>query len=277
MADNSKPLIVEDVTINAHCSGEQWTLLDFDRLAYLVAVIALGQAQHVAVVLAGLDPESPVLGLAELKAQANKVLTVAGTDPWQRDAFIFEAISWIAAQQTAGPGDFMRDPHIKSTTQGLDGLLIHVENGAIARSTIFEDKCSGEPKKIFAAQVMKSFREYHLAKRSGELLASAGELLRQANLPAIAVPKAAAAILDLKKRRYRASLAVTPDVNSEVARASVFTGYEKLAGLTADQRLGAVFQIPDNKLRPWFAALATAARAHVDAQTETTMARSTNV
>lgn len=103
MADNSKPLIVEDVPINAHCSGEQWTLLDFDRLAYLVAVIALGQAQHVAVVLAGLDPGSPVLGLAELKAQANKVLTVAGTDPWQRDGFIFEAISWIAAQQNFHP------------------------------------------------------------------------------------------------------------------------------------------------------------------------------
>lgn len=277
MADNSKPLIVEGVAINAHCSGEQWTLLDFDRLAYLIAVIALGQAQHVAVVLAGLDPESPVLGLEELKTQAKKVLTVAKTKPWQRDGFVFEAISWIAAQQTAGPGDFMRDPHIKSTTQGLDGLLIHVENGAIARSTIFEDKCSGEPKKIFAAQVMKSFRDYHLAKRSGELLAAAGELLRQANLPRVAVPKAAAAILDLKKRRYRASLAVTPDINSEVARASVFAGYENLAGLNADQRLGAVFQVPADDLRPWFEALATAARAHVDAQTETTICEPTDV
>lgn len=277
MADNSKPLIVEDVAINGHCSGEQWTLLDFDRLAYLVAVIALGQAQHVAVVLAGLDPESPVLGLAELKTQAKKVLTVTKTKPWQRDGFIFEAISWIAAQQTAGPGDFMRDPHIKSTTQGLDGLLIHVENGAIAQSTIFEDKCSGDPKKIFAAQVMKSFRDYHLAKRSGELLAAAGELLRQADLPAAAVPRAASAILDLSRRRYRASLAVTPDVNSEAARASVFTGYETLAGLTADQRLGAVFRIPVSELRPWFDSLATTARAHVDAQTTTTMAEPSHV
>lgn len=277
MSGSSKPLIVEDVSINSHCSGEQWTLLDFDRLAYLIAVIALGQAQHVALVLAGLDPGSPVLGLAELKVQARKVLTVGKTKPWQRDGFIFEAISWIAAQQTAGPGDFMRDPHIKSTTQGLDGLLIHVENGAIAQSTIFEDKCSSDPKKIFAGQVMKSFQDYHLAKRSGELLAAAGELLRQANLPALAVPKAAAAILDLKKRRYRASLAVTPDVNSDVARASVFTGYEKLAGLTADQRLGAVFQIPVNELRPWFEALASAARLHVDAQTATTMDAAKNV
>jgi hypothetical protein len=77
MADASKPLILEDVVINGYCTSEQWTLLDFDQLAYLIAVIALGQAQHVAVVLAGLDPGSPVLGLAELKDQAKKVLTVA--------------------------------------------------------------------------------------------------------------------------------------------------------------------------------------------------------
>ncbi|WP_143754936.1 hypothetical protein [Caulobacter sp. BP25] len=277
MANASKPLILKDVVVNEHCTGEQWTLLDFDQLAYLIAVIALGQAQHVAIVLAGLNPGSPVLGLTELKDQAKKVLTVAKTKPWQRDGFIFEAISWIAAQQAAGPGDFMRDPHIKSTTQGLDGLLIHVEKGAIARSIIFEDKCSGDPKKIFAGQVMKSFRDYHAAKRSGELLAAAGELLRQADLPALAVPKAAAAILDLKKRRYRASLAVTPDVDSDVARAEIFTGYENLAGLTADQRLGAVFKIPDSELRPWFEALATAARSHVDAQTATAMDDLTDV
>lgn len=277
MDNTSKPLIIEDVAINGHCSGEQWTILDRDQLAYLIAVIALGQAQHVALVLAGLDPGNPVLGLTELKDQAKKVLTASKDSPWQRDGFIFEAISWIAAQQTAGPGDFMRDPHIKSTTQGLDGLLIRVEKGAIARSTIFEDKCSSDPKKIFASQVMTSFQDYHAAKRSGELLAAAGELLRQADLPALAIPKAAAAILDLKKRRYRASLAVPPDVDSDIARAAVFTGFEKLAGLTADQRLGAVFKIPVNQLRVWFEDLAATARSYVDAQTATTMDGLTNV
>lgn len=266
MAFSTAPLKIEDVAINSHCSGEQWSVVDFDTLAYLIAVIALGQAQHVAVVLAGLAPESPVLGLPELKAQANAVLTANSRYPWGRDGFMFEAISWIAAQQGASPGEYLRDPHIKSTTQGLDGLLIKVDDGKITQATVFEDKCSGDPKAIFAAQVMKSFKDYHLARRSGELLAAAGELLRQANLPNTAIPGAAAAILLLDRRKYRASLAVTPAVNSAAARADVFMGYETLSGLAASQRLGAVFQVPEGDLRPWFEKLATAARKHVDAQ-----------
>jgi hypothetical protein len=267
MAVVTTPLKIEAVVVNDDCSGEQWSVLDFDTLAYLIAVIALGQAQHVAVVLAGLEPGSPVMGLPELKAQAKAVLTAKPTSPWGRDGFMFEAISWIAAQQGAGQGEFLRDPHIKSTTQGLDGLLIRVEAGKIAEATIFEDKCSSSPKIIFASQVMKSFKDYHQAKRSSELLAAAGELLRQASLPPTAIPGAAFAILDLTRRKYRASLVVTPDVNSAAARADVFTGYEKLDGLTPSQRLGAVFQVPQAKLRLWFEELATAARAHVDAQT----------
>lgn len=266
MAVSTPPLKIEDVAINSHCSGEQWSLLDFDTLAYLIAVIALGQAQHVAVVLAGLAPETPVMGLTELKTQANVVLSANSKYPWGRDGFMFEAISWIAAQQSAGPGEYLRDPHIKSTTQGLDGLLIRVAGGKITQATIFEDKCSGDPKSIFAGQVMKSFRDYHQARRSGELLAAAGELLRQASLPTTSIPGAAAAILLHSRRKYRASLAVTPAINSAAARADVFTGYETLSGITAPQRLGAVFQVPEDDLRPWFDKLATAARKFVDAQ-----------
>ena len=234
------PLIIESVEVSTHCQGEEWLVIDFDRLAYLIAIIALGQAHHAAMIVHSIDPTTAVLGAGELKAQASAILTVQGATPWIRDGFLFECISWIAAQQTAGPNDYLKDPHIKSTTQGLDGLLIRVVAGQIEQATIFEDKCSENPRGIFSGPVMKSFQDYHRRTRSAELLATTSELLRQAHLPPDRIITAAARILRIEHRRYRARLAVGPDVNDRNASTAVRLKSEQIQLVRGRCLLGSV-------------------------------------
>jgi hypothetical protein len=59
--------------------------------------------------------------------------------------------AWIAARQIAGPAVLLKDPHLKSTTQGIDGLMIELDPGTsqVTRATICEDKCSENPRKMF--------------------------------------------------------------------------------------------------------------------------------
>lgn len=152
----------------------------------------------------------------------------------------------------------MRDPHIKSTTQGIDGLMIELTSSAseVSCATIFEDKCSEDPRRIFRNDVMKAFIDHHQNFRGPDLVAAAAALIKESGMDGTAAVKAAARVLDLAYRRYRASLAVTADHDFEQARAALFKGYDKLSGVNAEQRLGATF-IVNGDLRGWFDTLAS--------------------
>lgn len=267
MAKKAKAAVfdIQTVEINVHCVGEQWKLVDFDQLAYLVALIAMGQAFHAANILRGLSGGLGVIVLSELKEQAKSNLTVPkGKRPWIRDGFLFECISWIAAQQQATKNDFALDPHLKATTQGLDGLILKVVSGKLKQATIIEDKCTKNPKSIFASQVMTAFRAYHNKKRSTELLAATSQLLKQANIAKKDIATVAGVVLTHQARRYRASLTAGNAISTPAARSDLFSGFETLAGIGKDQRLGAVFMVPTIFLRAWCAKLAAAARGQID-------------
>ena len=55
---------------------------------------------------------------------------------YHRDGLIFETISWAAAQQTTKGKALLRDPHIKSTNQGLDGLNFQLPCGIVVRVSV---------------------------------------------------------------------------------------------------------------------------------------------
>jgi hypothetical protein len=127
-------------------------------LARLVAIISLGQALHAAKIIRELQPASPALSHSSLIAAAKQQLQITGTTDqqrdasrWSRDGFLFEAISWIAARQSAGSRAYLKDPHLKSTTQGIDGLMVELDpdKPEVVRATIFEDKCSDHPRRKF--------------------------------------------------------------------------------------------------------------------------------
>jgi hypothetical protein len=178
----------------------------------------MGQAAHAARIIAELLPSQPVINDAALRDNAKHRLLISGnTDKqrnvsrYHRDGLIFEAISWTAAQQEASGKALVRDPHLSSTTQGLDGLMIELDKAgkAVTRATIFEDKCSENPDHTFNSKILPAFKVHHENRRAAELVATAAALITKTGLDGTESIRAAARVLDVRYRAYRASLALT--------------------------------------------------------------------
>lgn len=273
MSDTTLPLAAGECGIDDNCIGERWVASDIETLARLIAVIAMGQAAQASHILSQLLPAIPAFTTPELSAEAKIKLTVQeerqtpriGYPRWQRDGFIFEAISWIAARQVYGKTAYMKDPHVSATSQGLDGLMLELSDDKtlIDRTTVFEDKCSDDPVSTFKYKVIPAFRDRHDNKRSAEIIAAATALLGRAGINDGAAAKLAAAVTDRTKRRYRAAFAVTTALDSENGRKELFAGYNEISDIDQAQRLGACLVVPP-ELRDWFDQLAGLAIDYIE-------------
>ena len=267
------PLLIQAVPIDDHCTGDRWSAQDEAHLARLIAIIAMGQAAYAAHLLQQLLPAGPAFTDNDLRREAKVKLTVqkdgkkprTGYPQWQRDGFIFEVISWIAARQAHGMRVLLQDPHVSATSQGLDGLMIELadDKSRVVMTTVFEDKCTERPREMFLNKVIPAFLERHQNKRSAELVSSASVLLRIAGIDDASAARIAAAVMDRNQRRYRAAFALTKEHDSQENLQKLFEGYDALDGVSAMQRIGAGL-IVKGKLREWFDQLALRAIVYLD-------------
>ncbi|MCG9107191.1 hypothetical protein LH433_10590 [Laribacter hongkongensis] len=272
-ATTSQPLSTQTVLIDDQCIGERWNEHDGISLAKLIAIIAMGQAAYAAHILRELLPAAPAFSDADLRQEARVRMTVQddantpriGYPRWQRDGFIFEAISWIAARQVYGKNVLLKDPHISATSQGLDGLMIELapDKSKVLMTTIFEDKCTDNPRSTFLQKVIPAFLDRHKNTRAAELVATASVLLRMSGIDEGTAAKLAANVMDRTQRRYRAAFALPKDQDSQAERQKLFTDYDKLDGLSQDRRIGASL-IVEGKVRDWFDSLAKQAISYLD-------------
>jgi len=269
----SHPLLITEVPIDVHCIGSRWSAQDEDQLARLIAVIAMGQASYAAHLLKELLPIKAAFTHDDLQREAKIRLTVqesgdrsrTGYPQWQRDGFIFEAISWIAARQVHGNRALLKDPHVSATSQGVDGLMIELaaDKSKVVKTTVFEDKCTDNPRETFLQKVIPALLERHQNKRSAELVACASVLLRMAAIDEAAAAQMAAAVMDRSQRHYRAAFALTEEYDNQKALQKLFKDYDGLDGISAYQRVGASL-IVNGETRKWFEALACRAIAYLD-------------
>ena len=267
-------LTIETIPIDEHCTGARWLVQDKDQLAKLIATIIMGQASYAAHIIRELIPAHPLFSCEDLKKEASIKLTVQdkpqepriGYPRWQRDGLIFEVISWIAARQVSGANTYLKDPHISSTSQGIDGLMIILSDDGkeIISSTIFEDKCTDDPEYTFRNKVIPAFLDRHSNKRSAELIASASSLLKLSGLDDLASTIASQKILDKKCRRYRAAFALPNDFDSDEKRKQLFQGYNDIKDINADQRIGASLVLDSKVMRDWFDDLANRTIAYIE-------------
>src|SRR5258706_1333152 len=118
------PLNVPDFPALPECGGKQWSVLDEDQLATLVAVVLIGRAKHAESILRGTQQNITAVPDA-LKAQLrSQLVTSPGPLTYHRDGLLFEIISWIVACLTAGPNEFISTPHLTSTEQRLDTIKV---------------------------------------------------------------------------------------------------------------------------------------------------------
>lgn len=267
------PLQCQACDIDASCVGERWVSLNDDELAALIAIVAMGQATQASYVLKELIPAEPAFTFDELRGEAKIKLTVqdppgkprTGYPKWQRDGFVFEVISWIAAKITHGDQALLKNPHISATSQGLDGLMLKLNDGndAVESSTVFEDKCTNDPRNTFLAKVVPGFLDRHQNLRSAEIIDAAGALLRIAGLADKDAARLSAAVTEISKRKYRAAFSLPANYDTLAARQGLFANYDRIENITADQRIGASFITPTD-MRTWIAALAGKAVMYLD-------------
>ncbi len=265
------PLNTSCCAIDTDSIGEKWEVSDIQYLAKLVALVAMGQISQARYILAELIPAEAAFAFADLKNEAIIKLTVQekkrkvriGYPRWQRDGFIFETISWIAARQVHGKHCLMKDPHTSSTSQGLDGLMLELSpQKQIIRTTIFEDKCTDEPAETFRYKVIPAFQVRHSLKKSAEVIAAATSLLGMAGIDDATAAKLASSVTNKTTRRYRAAFALTTNDDSVDSRKKIFAGFNKIDQIKQEQRLGASLIVPPD-LRDWFDGIAEIAISYI--------------
>lgn len=250
-----------------HCVGERWEALDLDKLAELVAFIVKGQAVHAQSIITGLGNQDSIfpmeVELHELiKKECIEYLSVPKdkfgkekrcTQKWHRDGILFEAISWIVARQNAPAHALLRDPHVKATTQGLDGLMVVLDQESLfpVSTTIFEDKCTEDQRSTFKTKVLPCFQDFHNGVNARSLLESVSSLLRESPIRKTKISEVAIKALEKNVRGYRASLVIEAKDDNEIGRKAIFAGYEKVDSIPATSRVAATLVVPQD-LRKWF-------------------------
>lgn len=270
---NWAALEITGFPIDDDCVGSKWKVENEDQLARLIAIVVMGQAAQAAHIIDELLPAAPAFTNEALKKEAVIKFTVQevaqtprmGYPRIQRDGLIFEIISWIAAKQVSGEKCFLKDPHTSSTSQGLDGIMIELnEDGSeILKSTIFEDKCTDNPRDTFTQKVIPGFLDRHGNTRNAELIAAAATLIQLSGVSNVQAMSMVRKVIDNSSRQYRAGFALTQGFDTEEAQKALFKGYDKIKDINQEQRIGASL-IVDGKLRDWFDALATKIIAYIE-------------
>lgn len=224
----TKPAMAFDpIQAEGKWQGTDWTIIDENKLAELIARIAVGQHLHVMRVLKETDTTgySPT---QNAKDGAIALLTATDPDnPWQRDGWVFQAISWIAAhlQDTT---TVKSPPHMIPADKGFDGLHLRLDetNDNVILVIICEEKATDRPRGKIKGQVWPEFRKIESGQREHELVAETTTLLAQNSH--VDPERAVHEILWKQARAYRVSITVGDKENCDNGREALFEGYEEV-------------------------------------------------
>ncbi|WP_118856099.1 hypothetical protein [Sphingomonas mesophila] len=248
------------------CHGWSWVVTDEDVLAERVARIVLGQYRHVAKILQGAGLPGPIATEEQAKAAIEQLTLAEGEDPWQRDGWLFQAISWIAAQQ-APSGALTRAPHIRKSDKGFDGLQLQLsEDGtAITAVIVFEDKATDHPRDTIRDDVFPGIVALESGQRLNELTHEVSAMLDvRAHADAgFDVDTAIANTLWHDARRYRVSITIGDTHNAESARAKLFKGFDDSAPGAVERRRADTIYLPT--LRNWMSSFADRVIVQIEA------------
>jgi hypothetical protein len=260
------PLTLTPVDHDDLCHGWRWEIADEADLARKVAMVALGQYRHVAQILAGVD-KKPLPTRNDAAAAAIQRLTVPdGGDPWHRDGWVFQTISWIAAHRTE-KGLVARAPHAIEAHKGFDGMQLRLdkEGKSVIAVVIFEDKATDSPRKTIRSDVWGGIRSLEKGERMPELIHDATTILeaQQRHFPGLDVDKAIETILWDEVRHYRVSITTSDQHAKDVARKKLFKGFDKVVPGNFSRRRADTMHFDD--LRQWMAEFCKRTIAQIEA------------
>ncbi|MCW0389922.1 hypothetical protein [Xanthomonas sacchari] len=245
------------------CTGYTWSVEDIDELASHIAVVAVGQADHLSEILAnaGIKYSTTESTTDSWAVQsALELLTASPTDPYHRDGWIFQVMSWIAAYR-GSPNAIIRAPHMIKAHKGFDGIQVEIADltFAINAVVIFEDKATENPRSVIRDDVWPDFRGLESGKEQNVLVAEVTTLLKGAGHSGAV--KAVKDIIWRDNKHYRLSITIGQTHSSPEGWARLFADYEDVAPGDLARRRAETWTV-DN-LRPWLHDLAERAKAKI--------------
>lgn len=245
-------LVLKQIDHDNLCHGWEWEVEDIDILAERVARVALGQYRHIAQILEGVTGAAPA-GSAQHAADALKKLMVAKNgDPWHRDGWLFQIISWIAANQEK-QGAALAPPHIFHAHKGFDGMQLEIsgDGKSVTAAVIFEDKATEKARRTIKRDVWPDIVDLEAGGRIAELTHEASAILeRQRHLyPDLDIDDAIDRILWQEARRYRVSISIGDKHKTADQRKKLFKHYDASADGDVVRRRAETMHFDD--LREW--------------------------
>lgn len=249
------PLNVIDHPALPECVGRQWSVVDEDQLAVLVAKVLIGRAHHVERILQGAQQQAVGVPNAQRTALQLLLLTTNEAIISHRDGLLFEIISWIVAVITSATNEVISMPHLKSTQQGLDTIKVGFDQQSrtLTQATIYEQKCTVRPRDRFRDEVLPAFQAWVSHSRDNQLTQEATALLVRFNLTDEEQLHVYDRLVQEHPLVFDAALTVTPVPFETDNCVALFADYATITPNVED-RWGNTFPIPD--IRAWFAALA---------------------
>lgn len=255
------PLSFNPISSGDDWQGATWIVDDEDTLAEMIARIAIGQSRAVGRILNKLNAELPGFPKSGF-AGARELLTLKDEDddPYHRDGWVFQAISWIAVNSQE-ENALIKAPQIRKADKGLDGLLIRFDDDDIAHVVICEEKATDHPRQKIQSQVWPEFEEFESGARDHELVAGVTSLLATSDEED---PDGVVAdILWKDVRAYRVAVTVGDTHATTSGRKRLFKGYEEKVDGDVERRQAETLYLEN--VREWIDNLAAKAVAIIDA------------
>lgn len=244
------PLTLTSFDEHPLCFGFTWEVRDAKKLADLVARLLLGHYRHVARIINSIPGRVPTTTAHAIDAAVAALGTPASDDlRWQRDGWVFQMISWIAAHHAMTGNVASSIPHPRPSNKGFDGLLIELSPSAdaLAGVVICEDKATGSPRSTIRNQVWPEFCRCESGERDAELQSEITSVLERHGVPNL--DNLLEAIYWKGKLAYRVSVTAPANRKRSSRRKALFRGYDSAVGGAHTRRRAEVLQLDD--LRNW--------------------------
>lgn len=247
------PISFVPISNGKRWAGHDWSIDSDHELAKLVARVALGQYRHVLKILDETDLVGSAPATTALEG-ARQLLTVPeGSDPFHRDGWLFQTISWIAAHIQDNTS-LIAPPHMRHADKGFDGLHVHIDKKTqtVDSVIICEDKATSNPRDTIRDLVWKEFSDLEAGNKDNILAASVSTLL--STRPALDPDQAIQQVLWNEVRAFRVSITVDDCYDSVAGRKRLFKGYHKVVSGQVKRRRAETLHLDD--LRFWMKRLA---------------------
>jgi hypothetical protein len=248
------PLKDDTFTLAPLCTGATWNCTDQTKLARLVAIVLLGYYSAAEGIIATATVGEMPKFISQVSANSFEHIIAKLTDVssvqlrYHRDGWVFQIISWIAAQMRRKVGTHIRGPQPRTADKGLDGLTIVLNSDGSRLATVIvgEDKATESPRSTITDKVWPEFLEFDSGARDNELVSDMTAVLRASGI---------AGADDIIKnttleeiRCFRVFITVEDPIDENDLR-KLFKGYDSAAKGTIDKRAGETLNAPD--IRTW--------------------------